>query len=131
MYGQVPTWLQDLLFVLGAGATSYLPAQWARRYGKATVPALTATGAGIAALVARGYARHAGWAALLDGAAGGGVGYGWMFAAANTFGRGNVPLMTVPSAPPKSSPANIVNFQERRAAAAPRSLATRGLTLGA
>jgi hypothetical protein len=137
-------WLQDLVFVLGDGVVAYGTAKWAQHYGKPTLPALVATGVGAVSLAARSYVQHDLWANFVDGAAGGGLGYGWMYAAANTFGKKAVPLQTalaqsegqqvasqagIRAAAAGGAPAGgapVVDLASRRA-----SVAARGLALGA
>lgn len=131
-------WLQDLVYVLGTGV-AYGAAKWAIGYGKPTLPALVATGAGAVALAARSYVGNDLWANLVDGVAGGGLGYGWVYAAANTFGKKPVPLQTALAQSDGQAGANRAasaaaaaagpsgdELASRRAAAR-SSVATRGL----
>lgn len=135
-------WLQDIMFVLGDGVVAYGAAKWAQKYGKPTLPALVATGVGAVSLAARSYIQNDLVANLVDGAAGGGLGYGWMYAAANTFGKKAVPLQTALAQSDGQTAANraaaggggggaeVVDIASRRAGSK-SSVATRGLALGA
>lgn len=140
-YGQGNPWMEDVGFVLGTGVTGYGSPMLARQTGKVVIPAASAATAGVAALVAAPYIRHPVWRAVVKGVAGGGLGYAWTVAAANTFGKKAIPLViptTTSTGTSTFTAANVTPFRGSRrgvSAALPgaggsaggRSLAARGL----